>query len=900
MAGTYGGLTFAGLWSDSPYFEDTLALSGAGTLTFPTRTPAIAVAAALSGSGTLLFPTRNPAFTGTTTLTGSGTLTLPTRTPAFAVALGLSGSGTLGLAGTPAFTRTLALSGSGTLANTVSGLQITQSLALTGAGSLTFLAAPAFAVALGLSGSGTQTRTASPGFTDALALSGSGTQTRTATPAFAVSLALSGSGSLTFPSYVPSFPVALGLSGAGTLTFPTRTPAFAVQLALSGSGTLSLVLTPALAVSLALSGSGTQTRTAAPGFADALALSGSGTQTRSGTPAFTDNLALSGSGTLTFPTRTPAFAVPAALSGSGTLTFPTRTPAFADALALSGSGTLSRTAAPGFTDTLALSGSGTQTRTAVPAFARPLALSGSGTLARSATPAFAVDLALTGAGSLTFAAAPAFARNLDLSGSGTLTFPTRTPGFTGPAGFTGSGALTLTAVPAFLRPLALSGSGTLTLVSGANFAGPLLLSGSGSLGLFGIIVAFGDLNLSSEGTLSLSAIGFQGPTGAHPPLPGSAAIVEVVPLKWRYVMADLRTDATIDEFELSDVRFDQRINQPGAFSATYAMPNAAAAAKGRQIAEARTVCYVYRGLEVYAGPYVIWSTVATGDPRGGTKLALTGAGLESYFNRREVRTDLNFVQVDQLAIARALITTPQADTGGDVLVQTDTALSGVLRDRTEWTSTSGSFYGARLGELAAVENGFEFRIISYIDPSIGQRVRRFITGYPHLGRPDVDHVFTYPGRVVGWSQTRDATAGATSFRSRGDTPITEEITEALEPVMGAVVDRDDLLSTGWPRIDRTDDYSSVTTVSVLDGHTRENAAIYGGSAKTLAVSVRLSPDGAGDFTPNDLGSSARLVIQDDYLGLLNETWRVVGMDVKPSSRDGVSDIADLIFEVVGA
>jgi hypothetical protein len=891
MFPTYGGVTYGGVQT----LGAPAGLSGSGTLTFAT-VPAFTATRTLSGSGTLTFAA-TPAFAVARAFTGSGSLSL-SAVPSVPVALALSGSGTLSLVGAnPAFAVTAGLSGSGSLTLAGANPTFAVALGLSGSGALSFTTTPAFVRPLALSGSGALTFTATPAFARPLGLSGSGTLTLAAAAAFADARSLSGAGSLTL-SAVPSVPVALALSGSGTLSLAGSAPAFAVARALSGDGALTFAATPAFARSLALTGSGALSLAASPAFAVARALSGSGTLTLAGAnPTFAVPLALSGSGTLTF-TVVPAFAVARSLSGSGALTF-TATPAFARPLGLSGSGSLTFTTVPAFTVARGLSGSGTLSLLGEnPAFAVALPLTGSGTLTYAVTPAFAVTRALTGSGTLTFAATPVFAVARSLSGSGTLTFTTVVPAFAVGLPLTGAGSLTFVPVPRFTGTLNLSGTGTNLILGGVQFSSGTALSGSGQL--VNTVAGFGVIDtcwLTGDGALSLTGLVYETPS-VFVPLPGTSAIVTNRALPWRYVFADLLTDATIDEFELLDVRFDTRINQPGAFSATYPMTKPEHARKGRQIAEGRSVCYVYRGVEVYAGPYIIWGLNVGSDPRGARKLSMQGAGLESYFNRREIRTSLDFVQVDQLQIARTLITAPQADPRGDVRVEVDNATSGVLRDRREWTAASASTYGGRLSDLAAVENGFEFRILSYVDWETRERVRRFVTGYPHLGRPETEHVFTYPGRVVGWVNNRDATAGATSFRSRGDTPISEELTEALDPVMSDVVDREDLLEQGWPLIDRTDDYSSVITKAVLDEHTRENAAIYGGSADIFTATVRLDPTGAGDFHPNDLGSSARLIIQDDYLGLLNTVWRVVGMDVRPSTR-GQQDTADLIFEVAG-
>lgn len=369
---------------------------------------------------------------------------------------------------------------------------------------------------------------------------------------------------------------------------------------------------------------------------------------------------------------------------------------------------------------------------------------------------------------------------------------------------------------------------------------------------------------------------------------------------WRYVFADLLTDRTIDELDLEGVTFDNRIMQPGTFSATLQVPNRERAARARQILEGRTVVYAYRGADIWGGPYLLWQVTPSG-ARGGIGVALQGAGLESYLDHREIRADLTFTGEDQLDIARALVVDAQTRDEGNLGIGVEANLSGVTRDRTYYDS-EGATYGQRLTELANVLGGFEYRIVAYVDPATGQRIRLFRVGYPELGQGLVDHVFTQPGDVLGWSQSGDAGKAATSFRARGDS-INDDLSAQSIPLQSQVVERTDLLAGGWPLLDRTDSYQSVVEQGTLDGYAAANAARFGGSVRILSVTVRLAA-GADAFTPANLGDRARIVLDDIWhtevdgdgrRSPFSETWRVVGMAITPNARGQGQDTAQLIF-----
>lgn len=474
----------------------------------------------------------------------------------------------------------------------------------------------------------------------------------------------------------------------------------------------------------------------------------------------------------------------------------------------------------------------------------------------------------------------------ELSGAGTI----RASGaLTSSGTLTGSGMVVFAATAAFTSTSGLTSSGlTPALDRDANLTTQSALTSSASPEMVDVGTLATATQLSGTGGVYITPI-------VYVPLPvyQQQARRPKPFSRWRYVFADLRTDQTIDEFDVANARFDVRINQPGTFSGTIPLPNAAAAARARAITEVRTVVYVYRGADIWGGPFILWQVTPSGGGRNGVSLSVQGSTFESYLDRREIRTNLTYAQVDQFTIARSLIASAQSRTEGNLGITWGTHLSGVKRDRTYLASESAS-YGQRLSELAAVLNGFEYRIVGYVDPTTGARVREFVTGYPGLGRPDVEHVFSEPGNVLSWSYAGDGTRGATSFRARGDS-VSSDVSGDATALLSDVVERADLLADGWPLLDRTDDYYSVVLKPTLDEYASENATIYGGAARVMYASVRL-PYGRDAFSPGNVGDRARLVLKNDWFGVFSQSWRVVGMDVEPNDRSDGQDSATLIFE----
>lgn len=367
----------------------------------------------------------------------------------------------------------------------------------------------------------------------------------------------------------------------------------------------------------------------------------------------------------------------------------------------------------------------------------------------------------------------------------------------------------------------------------------------------------------------------------------------------RYVFADLRTDRTITELELSGVTYDRRIIQPGSFRGTLPIPNASVAERARKIQPGRTVCHVYRDADIW-GSYVIWQVVPRSDERGRITLELRGATLESYFHRREIRARLDYPATAQVAIARDLIARMQSRPEGNIGLTTPTrpgASDGASMTRS-YRRSEAATYGKRLEELASALDGFEYMIRTYVDPGTARRVREWVAAVPRLGDPSGDHVFTQPGNVITWSYPADATVGATSWQARGDK--VQSASGEGEPLMSEVFEATALLDDGWPLLDATRDYTSERDRKALDGYARWWSQTRSGVVGIPQVTVRLGA--SAGFTPNALGDRARLVLSNPWFPVTDraptftKSWRVVGIEVTPASRQDGRERAVLIFE----
>lgn len=329
---------------------------------------------------------------------------------------------------------------------------------------------------------------------------------------------------------------------------------------------------------------------------------------------------------------------------------------------------------------------------------------------------------------------------------------------------------------------------------------------------------------------------------------------------YRYVFADLLTDRTIDTLPMTGVSFDRLIGRAGAFSGTIPVPNAKMGKRVEPIRAGRTALYVYRstafsGSELWWGG-IVWTLTPTGDDKGNTSVQVSAATFDSYAHRRIIRTNMRADQIDQFTWEQALWTVMQDTPNGNIGVIVPTGVCGVPRDRSI-LATDGKTFGDAIAELQDNLNGWESTIDVYVDPATGQRVKKLRQGHPTLGRNGGEPVtYSRPGDLLTYSFPEDTTRGGTSFQARGSTPESNVAVEQV-PLMSAVYNSDDLLSTGWPQLDVQLDHSSVTEQATLENHAK--AAREAQRLPFVVPSVTVRP---GSFEPGNIGDTARFRITD--------------------------------------
>jgi len=354
--------------------------------------------------------------------------------------------------------------------------------------------------------------------------------------------------------------------------------------------------------------------------------------------------------------------------------------------------------------------------------------------------------------------------------------------------------------------------------------------------------------------------------------------------RWRVRFTDPFTDAVRDEFMLTGVSMGTQLGAAG--TATAQIPIARGDnTTGARIAAAirgsgATAMYIYRGGVLWWGG-LVWTKNPGFDEQGRPGVTIGAGTFESYWDRVQLGTDLPaLLAADQLTIARSFVDHLQADPYANMQITYDPLqMSGVVRDRVAYTAATRPTYLKMLTDLATLDSGFEFNIQVTADAVTGARTRQLVMGYPNLST-GLTHRLSKPGAIIDYSLPEDGGRAATYLMAQGNGVNSTIHTNAAA------------LAAGYPRLDATTSYSSITDQASLETHA--TADLVQATPPVIVAALRVRLDGT-DLTPQALGDSVRITIRDAlYPSGITATYRLVGMTVSPQER-GKGEICDLIL-----
>lgn len=362
----------------------------------------------------------------------------------------------------------------------------------------------------------------------------------------------------------------------------------------------------------------------------------------------------------------------------------------------------------------------------------------------------------------------------------------------------------------------------------------------------------------------------------------------VTPPIWSYLIADLRTNAILDEVPLSAVQYTEKLNDSGTFTGSWPLSVSEQRDAYTLTTPARNAVYALRdGTPMWGGP--IWTRAYDST----TQTVSIGAGdFGSYFDHRKILPlltgsgasfiaplSVTYSGVDQNQIARNLIALAASHTGGDIGITLDTTASGTPRDRTYWGYELNGVMDV-LKALAALEDGPDFMFT--VAQGLGTaRPRRLLQlGNPRLGAVTTSNVWEYGGNLIAFGPASDGTGMATRTFGVGD--------GIEQAALIAYAENSQRYLDGWPLLEAETGYTTVTDPSTLAGHASADltAARLPIALHTMTVHRDLAPR-LGEYVVGDNGQMVIPIGSDPYYRAGIDTQvRIVSRTVSPDASDG--------------
>lgn len=352
---------------------------------------------------------------------------------------------------------------------------------------------------------------------------------------------------------------------------------------------------------------------------------------------------------------------------------------------------------------------------------------------------------------------------------------------------------------------------------------------------------------------------------------------------WTYLVSDLITEKIVGELPLSGVSMTKALNGAGQLRAQLQLGSSQVAAIDAYdlTRPVRRCIYALRdGTPWWGG--IIWASAFDKETE---TVSIGGADFWSYFDHRKTLEVLSappwaqtyiagfskiYTQVDQNAIARDLVTLAQSHPGGDIGIVVDTALSGILRDRT-YEGYDLHYTGQVLRDLAAVIDGPDIRFdVGGLDTA-GRVPRLMLTGTPRLGQQGSPHVWDLGGNML--SYTWDSGGGAMATRAFAQGEGDERGT------LIAVSEDATRYADGWPLMETDDIFEGVTVAATLQSHADTLRGALSLPVTTLTLKVRgdRSPT-LTEYAPGDDGRAVIPPGDSFFVGGINLSIRVLSVE----------------------
>jgi hypothetical protein len=271
---------------------------------------------------------------------------------------------------------------------------------------------------------------------------------------------------------------------------------------------------------------------------------------------------------------------------------------------------------------------------------------------------------------------------------------------------------------------------------------------------------------------------------------------------WTYYAADLLTGTLLDELPLSGVQVALPVSDTGTLSADVPLYSRTHLAETLQ--PARTAIYADRDGQI------VWGGILWGRryDYGTGRLSIDCSDWLSYFDHLVVADNMQYNNVDQLAIARALLLYGEEQGQSDLHLAWLGDMTSTVGRTVTYLASEHTVLSDAVKDLAGADQGFDFRMTTRWVNSIPQRGVLF--GYPTLGRPYSETGLTIDLRdATDFSWNEDGTGSSNIIYATGSAP---EGGTAPAPV---IVDVTGPRDAGYPRLGKALSFDGVTNGLML-------------------------------------------------------------------------------------
>ncbi len=285
--------------------------------------------------------------------------------------------------------------------------------------------------------------------------------------------------------------------------------------------------------------------------------------------------------------------------------------------------------------------------------------------------------------------------------------------------------------------------------------------------------------------------------------------------EYRYLFADVLTNAVLAELPLTNVSFGKTLNTAGSFGGSLLLSDLRedVYAIADNTAPGRTALYVDRsGTIVWGG--IVWGRTYQSE---GQRIDFQAREFESYFEKRRILSSYTASSVDQLQVAKALVDQVQAVASGNIGINVPSLTSGVLISKT-YNSWDQKPLAESLYELSRADNGFDWNIDVTYDSSFNI-VKNLDLAYPRRGTvysagSILNPVLEFPGNIVSYAYPEEGGSIANTMlgvgSGTGEGKYLSTQTSAAQ------------ITGGWPVLEQSVSLTDYTDQTLLANMTLAN------------------------------------------------------------------------------